>query len=48
MKNIIKILTALATVAGVIYSIARETKLFMPESPSPKAEETAVSGASEK
>ena len=34
--------------SGVIYSIARETKLFMPESSSKKAEEAAMSGASEK
>jgi glycerol-3-phosphate acyltransferase PlsX len=47
VKNAVRQAIAYAE-SGVIYSIARETKLFMPESHSPKAEETAVSGASEK
>jgi glycerol-3-phosphate acyltransferase PlsX len=47
VKNAVRQAIAYAE-SGVIYSIARETKLFMPEAPSQKAEETAVSGASEK
>ncbi|MBR4061466.1 MAG: phosphate acyltransferase PlsX [Clostridia bacterium] len=47
VKNAIRQAIAYAD-SGVIYSIARETKLFMPETSSKKTEEAAVSGASEK
>ena len=47
VKNAIRQAIAYAD-SGVIYSIARETKLFMPETASKKTEEAAVSGASEK
>lgn len=47
VKNAIRQAIAYAD-SGVIYSIARETKLFMPEVSPKKAEEAAMSGASEK
>ena len=47
VKNAIRQAIAYAD-SGVIYSIARETKLFMPEVSSRKTEETAVLGSSEK
>ncbi len=47
VKNAIRQAIAYAD-SGVIYSIARETKLFMPETTSKKTEESAVSGVSEK
>ena len=47
VKNAIRQAIAYAD-SGVIYSIARETKLFMPETSSKKTEETAVLGSSEK
>lgn len=47
VKNAIRQAIAYAD-SGVIYSIARETKLFMPETAPKKTEEAAVSGASEK
>ena len=47
VKNAIRQAIAYAE-SGVIYSIARETKLFMPETSSKKTEEAAKSGASEK
>lgn len=47
VKNAIRQAIAYAD-SGVIYSIARETKLFMPEVSSRKTEDTAVLGSSEK
>ena len=47
VKNAVRQAIAYAD-SGVIYSIARETKLFMPEVSSRKTEETAVLGSSEK
>jgi glycerol-3-phosphate acyltransferase PlsX len=47
VKNAVRQAIAYAE-SGVIYSIARETKLFMPETSSKKTEEAAMSGASEK
>ena len=47
VKNAIRQAIAYAD-SGVIYSIARETKLFMSEASAKKTEEAAMSGASEK